>query len=404
MRRLAERQVRLGAGGRVRRPAGDGEVDVAYFRSRPTGGPPIVFLPGGPGLGSAVPYRALRRRAAKRGLDVIMMEHRGIGLSRHDTTGADLALADVTVEAAADDLAAVLDATRVDQAVIYGSSYGTYLAQLFGVRHPGRISGMVLDSPMLSAVDDVATVRRFRRNLLWEGPSRAARLFRQLLDAGLVPVLEASHVVQVVYEFAGSDALERLLAARLAGQALRTWRRIAELGIGEVEGPGTRFVVEPDLVAGITHGQLGYGYAPDGGPLDPQELFAHHAASAPQFTGEPVDLPEALPYFSWPTAVVSGDRDLRTPRPVAEQITELIPGAVLVPLPDFGHSAMDTHQIAALNVAHVVAAGGQKRLPDLTRRIGALPRRGASGMIGPTIRAAFALDLALPGRRAGRHC
>ena len=218
VRALAEQQVRAGASGWVRRPAGSGEVDIAYLRPRRRGGTPIVFVPGGPGVASALPYRALRRRAVKRGLDVIMMEHRGVGLSRSDITGADLAIEAVTTEAAADDLAAVLDATGVDRAVVYGSSYGTYLAQLFGVRHPGRIAGMVLDSPMLSAVDDVATVRAFRRDLLWKGTGRVATLFRELLDAEQVPVPEASHVVQVGYEFAGPDVLERLLAARLEGR------------------------------------------------------------------------------------------------------------------------------------------------------------------------------------------
>ena len=205
--------------------------------------------------------------------------------------------------------------------------------------------------------------------------------------------------MQLVYEFAGPEVLQRLLAARLAGRALRTWRRIAELGVGEIEGTGTRFVMEPDLVAGITHGQLGYGDAPDGLPLDPQALFAHYAADAPPFTGEPVDLPAALPHFTWPAAVVSGEHDLRTPRPIAERIVELIRGAVLVPLPDLGHGAMDTHQLAALNVAHVLAAGGLDQLRDLTPQIAALPRRGASGKVGPIIRSALSLDLALPGDR-----
>ena len=244
--------------------------------------------------------------------------------------------------------------------------------------------------------------RAVQRDLLRSGPGRAARLLRELLDAELVPDLEASHVVQVVYEFAGTEVLERLLAARLAERTLRTWRRVAQLGAGEVEGTGTRFVMEPDLVAGITHGQLGFGEATDGLPLDPQALFALHAADVPPFTGEPVDLPAALPHFSWPTAVVSGERDLRTPRPIAERIVQLVPRAVLVPLPDLGHSALDTHQLAALNVAHVVAAGGLAQLPDLTGRIAALPRRGASGKLGSMIRTALAVDLALPGGRPGR--
>ena len=36
---------------------------------------------------------------------------------------------------------------------IYGTSYGTYLAAGFGVRHPDRVHAMVLDSPVLSAHD-----------------------------------------------------------------------------------------------------------------------------------------------------------------------------------------------------------------------------------------------------------
>jgi pimeloyl-ACP methyl ester carboxylesterase len=40
-----------------------------------------------------------------------------------------------------------------------------------------------------------------------------------------------------------------------------------------------------------------------------------------------------MPKFDWPTVVISGGRDLITPRGVAERITSLIPDAVLVLLP-----------------------------------------------------------------------
>nr|BFE35980.1 hypothetical protein GCM10010200_082310 [Actinomadura rugatobispora] len=71
------------------------------------------------------------------------------------------------------DLAAVLDAARSDQAVVYGATYGSYLAQVFGVWHPDRVAGMVLNSPMQSA-DDVEAVRAHRRELLLTGPGHAA--------------------------------------------------------------------------------------------------------------------------------------------------------------------------------------------------------------------------------------
>src|SRR5699024_10098482 len=249
------------------------------------------------------------------------------------------------------------------------------LAQVFAVRHPDRVAGMVLDSPILSS-DDVAVVRAYRRGLLWDGAGRLPELVRELVAAGTVPLPELGHVVQVVHEFAGPETLERLLAARLRGRALWTWRRIAALGAGEIGGAGTRYIMGPDLVTGITHGQLGYGDSPDGLPLDPQATFVDEAAQAPAFRGHPLDLPRELPGFDWPTAVISGGRDLRTPRPVAERAVRLLPEAALVPLPNTGHSALDTHRLAAVHVAHAVVGNTVDRLPQIAERIAALPRGG----------------------------
>lgn len=96
-------------------------------------------------------YRSLRSAAATRNLDLIMVEHRGVGLSRQDPNGTDLPPEALTVDQVVADLAAVLDDCGVDRAVVYGSSYGTYLAQGLGVRHPDRVAGMVLDSPILTS-------------------------------------------------------------------------------------------------------------------------------------------------------------------------------------------------------------------------------------------------------------
>ncbi|MBW0105290.1 alpha/beta fold hydrolase [Pseudonocardia sp. KRD291] len=393
---------RTHGGGVVLRPAGEGRVPVHWVRTGPgtAGTPPIVLVPGGPGIASVLPYRGVRRRAAARGLDVVMMEHRGVGLSRRDEGGTDLAVADVTVQAAADDLAAVLDDAGIGRAVVLGSSYGTYLAQTFGVRHPERVAGMVLDSPILSVAEDLPAVRAHLRGLLWDGTApdtaRCAELLRRLVGDGIVSADETGRVVPVLYEFGGPQVLERLLSALAGGRGLRTWRLIAGLGVEEV-GPGTPLVYEPDLVRGIAFGQLGYGLPPDGLPLDPQTASAAAARHAPAYAGEPLHLPAEITRFRWPTAVVSGDRDLRTPPPVAERVAALIPDAVLVPIPGMGHSALDTHPVAALTIAHVLARGRHRDLTALAPRIAALPRRGASRLIGPVLAAALSLDLMLPG-------
>mgnify|MGYP001062774521 FL=1 len=99
------------------RPSGAEEFDLFYVRTGPPGEHPLVIVPGGPGAASIGHYRNLRRRATAAGLDVIMVEHRGVGMSRHDDAGADLPTEALTIEAAVDDIAAVLDDADVESAV-----------------------------------------------------------------------------------------------------------------------------------------------------------------------------------------------------------------------------------------------------------------------------------------------
>ena len=110
-------------------------------------------------------------------------------MSRHDDSGCDLPPEALTIDQVVDDVAAVLDDAQVDKAVIYGTSYGTYVAAGVGVRHPDRVHAMVLDSPLLSAAD-IDDVRDATRRLLWDGddPETAelAAKVRQLVDDGVL--------------------------------------------------------------------------------------------------------------------------------------------------------------------------------------------------------------------------
>ena len=94
---------------------GDQEFDLYYVRTGRKSAHPLVIIPGGPGAASIALYRGFRRRAAAEGLDVIMVEHRGVGMSRHDDCGADLPPEALTIEQVVDDVAAVLDDAQVRQ-------------------------------------------------------------------------------------------------------------------------------------------------------------------------------------------------------------------------------------------------------------------------------------------------
>lgn len=272
------------------RPTSDQEFDLFYVRTGRKSAYPLVVIPGGPGAASIALYRGFRRRAAAEGLDVIMVEHRGVGMSRHDDTGADLPSEALTIEQVVDDLAAVLDDAQVDKAVLYGTSYGTYIAAGMGVRHPDRVHAMILDSPVLSA-DDIEAVREATRRLLWEGgtPETAelAAKVRQLVDRDLLSA-EASQLAAAFYGFVGPAVLRRQLDLLLAGRrgAWSVLSRAAHF-VFDRKSP---YRHEPDLVGRIGYRELNYAGVPDGKPLDPAVAYRELAIHATDFEAEPFDL------------------------------------------------------------------------------------------------------------------
>ena len=359
----------------IRRPirrGSDEEFDLYYVRTGRKSAHPLVVIPGGPGAASIALYRSLRRHAAIDGLDVIMVEHRGVGLSRHDDAGHDLPPEALCVDMVVDDVTAVLDDARVDQAVVYGASYGTYLAAGLGVRHPARIHTMVLDSPLLSA-DDIDEVRAQIRRVLWEGVTPedadlAAKVRRLVSDGVLDPtaVLRAADM----YGIAGPEVLRRQLDLLLAGHDW-LWAAVG-LGTRLLLERQTPYHHEPDLVERIAYRELNYGAVPDGEPLDPAVAFRQIATGDVDFIAEPYDLVSAMPGFSWPTAVISGGRDLTTPPAVARRVAELIPDSVLVELPTAGHSILDTREQAALQVCLAASGGHVHELSSRSAELDAL--------------------------------
>ena len=130
---------------------------------------------------------------------------------------------------------------------------------------------------------------------------------------------------------------------------------------------------EPDLVGRIGFRELNYGAVPDGKPLDPAVAFREFATQPMEFEAEPYDLTAEMPKFSWPTVVISGGRDLITPRAVAQEIVSLIPDSVLVELATAGHSAIDVRERAALDIVKAVYDGETSRLPARAKELDAKP-------------------------------
>lgn len=385
----------------VRRPLTQGaneHFDLYYVRSGRKSAYPVLIVPGGPGVASVQQYRGLRRRATAAGLDVIMMEHRGVGMSRHSDSGADLAPESITVDQVVDDAAAVLDDAGVSKAVVYGTSYGSYLAAGIGVRHPHRVAAMVLDSPLLSTAD-IEVMREAIRDLLWNGSDpQSAELVRKvhkLVDAGAL-ASSAGQRAGFLYGYGGPSLLGRQLDLLLRGRTT-LWSALAHL-----DRLATRKVPyrnEVDLVSRIAFRELNFAGVPDGLPLDPAVdalEIAVHVPSFEPFDAEPYDLVAEMPHFGWPTVVISGGRDLTTPPAVADRIAALVPGAVLIRMPSAGHSVLDSREQAALAVLEAVRAGTVDQLQ--AAHLDELPGRPALRLLVAAISAAAAAESVLPQR------
>ena len=380
----------------VRRPVSphsSQRFDLYYVRTGRKSAHPLVIIPGGPGVASVQMYRGLRRRAAAAGLDVIMVEHRGVGMSRHDDDGADLPPHALTVNQVVDDVAAVLDDARVDSAVIYGTSYGSYIAAGFGVRHPVRVHAMVLDSPLLSR-HDIVIVRRAIRRLLLKGDTPETALLapkiRKLVDAGVMTAA-ATQVVATIYGYGGPALLNRQLDLLLDGRKL-LWSAISQFAILS----NLPYRYEEDLVSRIAFRELDYAAEPDGLPLDPAVAERETRTQRVTFEDEPYDLPAEMPKFNWPTAVISGGRDLITPPPIAQRVASLIPGATLLTLPTMAHSALDFREPAALAIAGAVCRGELDGLAAQAPALDALPPRPGIRLLWKAIEVAAIAEGALP--------
>jgi len=397
-RRLHDKLAALPGVRPVRRPISPDsaeEFDLYYVRTGRKSAHPLVIIPGGPGVASVLMYKGLRRRAAEAGLDVIMIEHRGVGLSRHDDSGADLPPNALTVDQVVDDVAAVLDDAHVDSAVVYGTSYGSYVAAGLGVRHPGRVRAMILDSPVLSR-HDIATVRDAVRGLLLHGDSpetaALAPKVRKLVDAGVMTA-SAGQVAATIYGFGGAALLDRQLDLLLDGRIM-LWQALFRF---------TNFIertvpyrYEIDLVGRIAFRELDYAAEPDGLPLDPAVAIRETFSGTATFEAEPYDLVAEIPKFGWPTVVVSGGRDLITPPAVAERVASLAPNAVTLPLATMAHSALDVREPAALAIAEAVWRGELDSLAAQAAALDALPARPGVRLLWKAIDVATLAEGALP--------
>jgi pimeloyl-ACP methyl ester carboxylesterase len=375
----------------------------------------IVALAGGPGQ-AAIPFaeqfaETLGPIAATR--DLIVFDQRGTGLSHAlschavpRAAGGPLTARAVaacavqlgparrfyTTPDSVADIEAIRQAGGYAKLVLYGTSYGTKVAEEYALAHPDRVEALILDSAVPPAGPDALNRSTF---------AAIPRVLRQVCARGACRNVTGEPVGDLTH------LLARVRAGRLRGRALSARGRPREIAVtaqsllgvlllGDFSGPLRAALVSTvrsaalgDLapLARLLQTVPGEAEAESTGidvPLfyatscEEQEFPWNRAAAPAARLAEALAAARALPAASYapfsaadairlsnipecaawpfsspfapavssaplpavPTLILSGADDLRTPTANAREVAALIPGSHLLVVPAVGHSVL----------------------------------------------------------------
>ena len=208
-------------------------------------------------------------------MPVLARSSRVIAFDNRDTGGSSRVLWPYSVAQMAEDAVAVLDAAGEEHAHVYGISLGSLVAQEVALRHPERVSALVLGA---SSAGGFAGYK----------PSAASYAQTFLVRAGSMGREEAEWAA-VPYTY--GEKTRRLHADRIAADIAH------------------RLKAPPEPLA-----------------------YLHQAAAVATH-----DAYERLNQIAAPTLVVHGERDIFIPPANALVLAEKIPGAEVQMWPDAGH-------------------------------------------------------------------
>lgn len=106
--------------------------DGPIMREKPT----LIALHGGPGADHSIYKPHLGQLADL--CQILYVDHRGNGRSDDGDPST------WTLAQWGDDIAGLCDVLGIERPIIYGASFGGYVAQSFATRHPDKLSGLIL--------------------------------------------------------------------------------------------------------------------------------------------------------------------------------------------------------------------------------------------------------------------
>jgi proline iminopeptidase len=252
-------------------------------------GPPVIILHGGPDFDHSYLLPGMDRLT--NGFRLIYYDQRGRGRSAERVRPEE-----VTLASDVEDIDRVRQHFRLDTPALLGHSWGAVLALEYALRHPTRVSRLILMNPAPASANDVAMVRKeYLERLGGEMDRQRAIMAGAAYQAGDPEAVAARYRIHFKPALRRPEDYEKMMATMKAGF----------ISQGK-EGILKSRAVEDQLMRD-TWQVAGY------------------------------DLLPKLRSLRVPTLVIAGDHDLMAG--AAEHIARAIPNAHLVTISDCGHFA-----------------------------------------------------------------
>ena len=251
-------------------------------------GPPMIVLHGGPDFDQSYLLPDFDRVADA--FHLIYYDQRGRGKSADGVQPGDVSLASEL-----DDIDRIREHFHLESATVLGHSWGAVLALEYALRHPTRVSRLILLNPAPASRSDYVALRQaYTRQLGADFDRQREMMASAAYVAGDPEAVAARYRIHFEHALAKQEDYERLMSRMKAA-----FNSQGKAGIVEARAVEDRLYAETWLLDGY-------------------------------------DLMPRIRSLAVPTVVIYGDHDF-IPAAIAEHIAAAIPKARLVVLGNCGH-------------------------------------------------------------------
>src|SRR5215213_4564983 len=280
-----------------------------YEQSGNPEGLPVVFLHGGPGIGTVPDFRRFFDPAGYR---IVLFDQRGAGKSTPHAS-----LVDNTTWHLVSDIETLRAHLGIDSWLVFGGSWGSTLALSYAQTHPGRVRSLVLRGIFLCRPKEIE----------WFYQEGANWIFPDVWEAyeKVIPEDERDDFMGAYYRrLTSEDEATRVEAAR----AWSVW-----------EGSTSKLFFDYASIEKFADPEFALAFA---------RIECHYFMNNAFFPTDNYLIENVGKIRHIPAVIVQGRYDVVCPMMSAWELHRTWPEADLQITPDAGHSAMEPGNISAL--------------------------------------------------------